>query len=93
MNLVFYALFSGKKDYNDLPEEEKAKPEIYAMDDAGNPFSPGWFTLNCKASFPISTNVTVFSGIENLADKRYRPYSSGMVAPGRNFVLSLKATF
>ncbi|MFT7154314.1 MAG: hemoglobin/transferrin/lactoferrin receptor protein, partial [Alteromonas macleodii] len=32
-------------------------------------------------------------GVENISDQRYRPYSSGIVAPGRNFILSLKARF
>jgi hemoglobin/transferrin/lactoferrin receptor protein len=33
----------------------------------------------------------VFAGLENMLDKRYRPYSSGISAPGRNFVISLHA--
>jgi hemoglobin/transferrin/lactoferrin receptor protein len=29
-------------------------------------------------------------GLENISDQRYRPDSSGLVAPGRNWVLSLR---
>jgi hemoglobin/transferrin/lactoferrin receptor protein len=34
--------------------------------------------------------VVVNAGIENILDNRYRPYSSGIVAPGRNFIISLR---
>jgi len=30
------------------------------------------------------------AGFENILDYRYRPYSSGIVAPGRNFIVSLR---
>jgi hemoglobin/transferrin/lactoferrin receptor protein len=87
LNLVY----SGKKTFEDLPEEERSKTEIYAIDDQGNPWSPGWYTLNFKAMHQITPQFCVSAGLENITDQRYRPYSSGIVAPGRNFVLSLKA--
>jgi hemoglobin/transferrin/lactoferrin receptor protein len=59
----------------------------------GDPFSPNWYTLNFKAMYQFHTNFSVSAGIENLTDQRYRPYSSGMVAPGRNFIISLRANF
>jgi hemoglobin/transferrin/lactoferrin receptor protein len=43
--------------------------------------------------YQFSTNFTIGAGLENITDQRYRPYSSGIVAPGRDFVLSLKAEF
>jgi hemoglobin/transferrin/lactoferrin receptor protein len=30
-------------------------------------------------------------GVENIMDERYRPYSSGIVAAGRNFYLTFRA--
>ena len=93
INLEINAMYSGAKSFEDLPEEEKAKTEIYAVDAEGNPWSPGWYTLNFKARCKIADNIVVSAGLENLTDRRYRPYSSGIVAPGRNFVLSFKATF
>ena len=36
-------------------------------------------------------NVT--AGLENITDQRYRPYSSGLVAPGRNFIVGVRAKF
>ncbi|MBI4647981.1 MAG: TonB-dependent receptor [Bacteroidia bacterium] len=93
LNLQFYAVYSGEKKFEDLPQEEREKTEIYAKDNEGNPYSPGWFTLNFKAMYNLAKNFSVSAGLENLTDRRYRPYSSGIAAPGRNFVISLRAVF
>ncbi|MBL6445898.1 TonB-dependent receptor [Fulvivirga sp. 29W222] len=93
LNMQFYTHYSGKRVFDDLPEEEKGKTDIYAIDDDGNPWSPGWYTLNFKANYAFADNLSISAGLENITDQRYRPYSSGIVAPGRNFILSLKANF
>ena len=93
LNLVFYALYSGKKEFEELPFEERAKTEIYAIDENGNPYSPSWYTLNFKAAVRFEKNFTITAGIENITDQRYRPYSSGIVAAGRNFILSARFGF
>lgn len=84
--------FSDKVAFKDLAEEEKGKKEIYAHDRNGNPYSPSWYTLNLKSMYKLTENFTLTAGIENITDQRYRPYSSGIVAPGKNFVLSVRAT-
>lgn len=88
----FYANYSGSVAFENMPETEIAKPFMYAIDQNGNPYSPSWFILNLKTSYLFKENLLFSSGIENLTDLRYRPYSSGIVSPGRNFVISLKAT-
>ena len=93
LNLDLYAMYNGEVAYADLPQEEQAKNYIYAIDADGNPYSPGWYTLNFKAMYQFSENWSVSGGVENLTDERYRPYSSGLVASGRNFILSLRARF
>lgn len=85
--------YQGKRDFEDLPEGEKEKTEIYALDESGNPFSPSWYTLNLKALYKLTDTFDVSGGIENLTDQRYRPYSSGLSGAGRNFILSLTAHF
>lgn len=85
--------YSAKKDFEDLPEEEKGKTEIYAVDSNGNPYSPSWYTLNLKSMYKITNDWSVTVGLENITDQRYRPYSSGIVAPGKNFIIALKAKF
>lgn len=88
-----YTIYSAERKFEDLPLEEQTKTEIYAIDKNGKPWSPGWYTLNFKAMCRIHENLSVSAGVENITDQRYRPYSSGIVAPGRNVVLSLKASF
>lgn len=87
------APFSGSKAYNELPEEEKEKAYIYAIDENGKPYSPAWATLNFKALYQIHKNLSISAGVENILDTRYKTYSSGSVAAGRNFMLSAKASF
>lgn len=84
-----YILFNGKIDFEDLAPEEREKPEMYATNSAGLPYSPSWWTLNLKAGYQLSQTIKINTGIENILDVRYRPYSSGIVAPGMNFILSL----
>ncbi|MBK6994146.1 MAG: TonB-dependent receptor [Lewinellaceae bacterium] len=93
LSLQFSAEYSGEKTFADMPTEEKGKPEIYAFDPDGNPYSPGWYSLNFNAMYRFTDHLSVSAGIENLSDQRYRPFSSGIVAPGRNFILSLRANF
>jgi len=75
----------------DLAPVEQAKTDIYAKDATGKPYSPGWFTLNLKASYPVTKHLMITTGWENITNQRYRPYSSGIVAAGSNFILSLRA--
>lgn len=91
--LQLYAEYQAERSFDDLPEEEKGKTEIYAADDDGNPYAPRWYTLNFKANYQFTQNLSVGAGVENLTDQRYRPYSSGLSGAGRNFIISLKATF
>ncbi|GAB1403570.1 hypothetical protein MASR1M74_07480 [Lentimicrobium sp.] len=93
LHLQFYAAYMAERKFEDLPFDEKAKVELYAKDANGNNYAPAWYTLNIKAEVNLSETFTLSTGIENLADKRYRPYSSGISAPGRNFIFSLRAYF
>lgn len=85
-----YARFNGEISNAKLSPSEKEKPEIYAIDKNGQPYSPAWWTLNLKTSFQLFKNLSANAGIENILNKRYRPYSSGIVSATRNLVLSLR---
>lgn len=91
LQMQFYAMYNAEVSHHNLNPEEQGKPAIYAKDAEGNPYSPGWYTLNVKALYQFHVNFSLSAGVENLTDQRYRPYSSGLVAPGRNFVMSLRA--
>ena len=93
LDMQVYALYSGEKSFEDLPESEKSKEFIYTIDNNGNPYSPGWYTLNFKARYQFAENLTASGGLENITDRRYKTFSSGIVAPGRNFILSMDFKF
>lgn len=89
----FYMEFQGERKHEDLAVEEQSKEEIYALDSKGKTYAPAWYTLNLKVQQSIAENFTLAAGMENIADVRYRPYSSGISATGRNLFLSLTAKF
>ena len=86
----FYFLYNGKITNNNLAPEEQPKTHMYELDEAGLPYSPSWYTLNFKMSIKPTKFVTVQGGVENILNVRYRPYSSGNVAPGRNKFVAVK---
>lgn len=88
-----FADYSGKLDYEQLAPSEQDKPYMYATDENGNPYSPSWWTLNLESSYTMNRILTFSGGVENILDKRYRTYSSGIVSPGINFVFSVLARF
>jgi hemoglobin/transferrin/lactoferrin receptor protein len=85
-----YSVYNGSITYARLAPSERDKAYMYATDDDGNPWSPGWFTLNFKSSFNLGNRLDLSAGVENILDLRYRPYSSGIAAPGRNFIFSVR---
>ncbi|MDR9419312.1 TonB-dependent receptor domain-containing protein [Gracilimonas sp.] len=89
LNLELNAQYQGEREHEDLSVSERGKTEIYALDENGNTYSPAWYTLNFKALYTLNETYTVSAGLENITDQRYRPYSSGVSGPGRNFILSL----
>ena len=84
-----YTAFQGECNAASMPEEEKEKTEIYALDADGNAYSPAWITLNLRVSYKLLKGLSMNATLENITDLRYRPYSCGISAPGRNVTMSL----
>ncbi|SNT30662.1 hemoglobin/transferrin/lactoferrin receptor protein [Ekhidna lutea] len=83
----FYIEYNSDRDRDEIPSAEiDRKPYLYTANG-----SPGWYTLNLKSSYQINEHFKINGGIENILDKHYRPYSSGISAPGRNFILAVRA--
>jgi hemoglobin/transferrin/lactoferrin receptor protein len=93
LRLNFQVVYNGEISNQNLAPSEQSKDYIYAMDENGLPYSPAWYTLNLKAMYQLRDHLSVNVGLENIADQRYRPYSSGIVAPGRNLMSSLRVRF
>jgi hemoglobin/transferrin/lactoferrin receptor protein len=92
-NFDMYGIFNGEVQYKDLAEEFRANDYLFAKDENGNPYSPSWYTINLKMSFKAGENLMISGGMENITDQRYRTYSSGIAAAGRNFMLSASVKF
>jgi hemoglobin/transferrin/lactoferrin receptor protein len=88
-----YAVYNGKIGYRNLALTERADAYLYAADKNGNPWSPSWLTVNLKGSYTALRWLTIDAGVENMTNLRYRPYSSGITAPGRNFITTVRARF
>ncbi|WP_209401580.1 TonB-dependent siderophore receptor [Pseudozobellia sp. WGM2] len=85
--------YNGSIPYDDLAASERSKDYIYAVDVDGNPYSPSWHTLNFRSQYAISPNFEASFSFENITNERYRPYSSGIAAPGTNFIFGLGYNF
>jgi len=84
-------VYNSQIKNEDLAPSEQGKGYMYAVDANGKPYSPGWYTLNVKTSYKLHQNLTLTAGWENITNQRYRPYSSGIVAAGSNFIFSVRA--
>jgi hemoglobin/transferrin/lactoferrin receptor protein len=93
LRLAVTGVYNGEISYNNLAPSERDKTHLYAKDQNGNPYAPSWWALNFRGSYAFSPAFLLTAGVENILDKRYRPYSSGISAPGINFVLALRVTF
>ena len=88
-----YARYAGTKSFDQMPQEEIDKAYMYAADGQGNPYAPAWYTINLKLLVKATDKAHITLGIENISNRLYRPYSSGISAPGRNFQFGVKAMF
>ena len=84
----FYTLFNGAKklkDYNVAGEDNL----IYATANG----LPAWHTLNLRANYKVNKNIDLQMAIENISDKNYRVFGSGISASGRNVLFAIKGNF
>jgi len=85
--------YNGEISYDNLALSERSKDYLYDIDAHGNPFSPSWHTLNFRSQYQISNALRLTVSLENITNQRYRPYSSGIAAPGTNLILGLGYRF
>jgi len=84
----FFVRYNGWKkikDYSPGGEDNEA----YATADG----MPSWATLNLRAAYQINHTLNVQASLENILDTHYRLFASGISAPGRNLIISLRANF
>ena len=87
-----FVVYNNELAFNQLSPSETSKDYLYALDADGNPFAPSWHTLNFRTQYQYNDHLSLTASLENITDQRYRPYSSGISAAGRNLILALKYT-
>ena len=60
------------------------------IDPAG---TSGWAILGARASWDYRNSWQFTLGVDNILDKRYRTHGSGLDAPGRNLIVSVRRTW
>ncbi len=82
-----YLVYQGWKDIEDFSP--------YGEDNEGEAMEhgfPSWWTLNMKAGFEVLEYFDLMVAVENILDQFYKPYASGISAPGRNFIFTARFT-
>ena len=93
LKMDLFTEYNGELSYEELAPSEQDKPYLYAIDARGNPYSPEWYTLNLAVQYQLLDSLTATAALENITDQRYRTYSSGISAAGRNLIVSLNYRF
>tara|TARA_R110002020_G_scaffold303939_2_gene519455 strand:+ start:71388 stop:73793 length:2406 start_codon:yes stop_codon:yes gene_type:complete len=93
LRLDAFAEYNGQFNYNDMAPSQQSNAYLYALDANGDPYSPSWYTINFATQYQIAAHWQATAALENITDQRYRQYSSGISAPGRNLILALKYSF
>ena len=88
----FYVRYNGVKTHEKMPPSELSKAYMYTLNENGELYSPAWYTLNINLAYQVKSFLQINAGVENILNKRYRPYSSGIVAPGRNFMITVRTS-
>lgn len=83
-----WAMYNGWKRIESYNPEGEDNAQ-YATPDG----MPGWKTVNLRASVKMGSHLTVQAAIENMFDVNYRYFASGISAPGRNVVMTVRANF
>jgi len=82
---VFYTRYNGAKpieEYSPFGEDKESE----ALESG----TPGWYTLNFKVAAQINPSIHLSAGVENIFDKHYKPFASGISSSGRNFIVALR---
>jgi hemoglobin/transferrin/lactoferrin receptor protein len=90
LQLDAFLVYNNELSFNQLSPSESSKGYIYAKDAKGNPYAPAWHTLNLRTQYQWNDKLSITASLENITDQRYRPYSSGISAAGRNLIVAVK---
>ncbi len=87
VKLAYALRYNAWKRIEDYPENQDNIE--HATIDGTYP----WMTHNVYATYYINHKFSFDASVENILDVHYRPFSSGVSAAGRNFILALRGKF
>jgi hemoglobin/transferrin/lactoferrin receptor protein len=87
-NAELFTLFNGAKKLKDYSSSGEDNLQYATVDGM-----PSWYTINLRTQINVYKSMSILAGVENILDTNYRVFASGISAPGRNYVLSVKASF
>ena len=82
-----YIIYNGWKhatDFSPFGEDNEGEAMDFGF--------PSWWTANLKSGFKMSKYIELMVAVENLADQFYKPFASGISAPGRNYIVKARFT-
>ena len=86
--LEFYMNYQAQKKPEDMSPYGEDNEEEGTEDGF-----PAWQTYNIAAQYQLFSSITLQASVENILDRHYKTFSSGVSAPGRNLILSLTGRF
>ena len=84
----FFVMYNGwkrLKDYNLSGEDNFSEATANG--------TPAWITLNLRSAYQFNRYLQLQIALENILDQNYRVFASGISAPGRNFIITLRGSF
>ena len=86
LTIAVYAKYQGWKwieQYSPFGEDNEDQATVKG--------TPAWQTFNIRVAMKLSKSFTLQAALENMLDIHYRPFASGVSAPGRNLVFTFRA--
>ncbi len=80
-----YLVYNGWKNMRDMNPYGEDNTDFATYEGF-----PAWLTINLKSICRINRNISLMIAVENILDTFYIPFSSGVAAPGRNFIGTLR---
>jgi hemoglobin/transferrin/lactoferrin receptor protein len=84
----FFVRYNGEKTSSSYSPSGEDNAVYSANPTKG--YMPAWFTLNVRVGYNLTKKIRVNASCENITDNRYRVFASGINAPGRNIIFSLR---
>ncbi len=83
--ILRYNAWKHIDDYSPTSEDKS--------DEATADGTPSWYVLNWQTTYQLPKNLQLNFALENIFDRHYKPFASGISGAGRNFVLSARVNF